>query len=160
MKTTDIPTYQELLSHHNINIRVQSTYLIVSKISGFEASLSFILSFMAMMIVLALSSAPCFELFSAAPELRTQNYTLKWLYHWQPTTPTIQTLLICGVWCKCTQLIKVNVSKLLQITFYLRICECHLHHLYHPQPGLLSSNIVQSASAKKPVFFQCQKRIW
>ena len=38
-----------------------------SNSSGLSRSLSFILSFMAMMMVLALSSAPCFELFSAAP---------------------------------------------------------------------------------------------
>ena len=44
-----------------------TTYLINSKISGRSVSRPFILSFMAMIIVLALSSAPCFELFSAAP---------------------------------------------------------------------------------------------
>lgn len=42
-------------------------YLISSNISGFSRSLCFILSFIAVMIVFALSSAPCFELFSAAP---------------------------------------------------------------------------------------------
>ena len=48
-------------------------YLIVSKISGLAFSLSFIRSFMATMIVLALSSAPCLELFSAAPAIRRQK---------------------------------------------------------------------------------------
>jgi hypothetical protein len=43
------------------------SYLISSKISGFSRSLFFIRSFMAVMILLALSSAPCLELFSAAP---------------------------------------------------------------------------------------------
>lgn len=38
-----------------------------SKISGFSISLCFILSFIAVIMLLALSSAPCFELFSAAP---------------------------------------------------------------------------------------------
>ena len=44
------------------------SYLIRSNTSGFSFSRSFILSFMAMMMVLALSSAPCLELFSAAPD--------------------------------------------------------------------------------------------
>ena len=43
------------------------THLISSNTSGLSFSLSFIRSFIAMMIVFALSSAPCFELFSAAP---------------------------------------------------------------------------------------------
>ena len=43
------------------------TYLMRSKTSGLSRSLSFMRSFMAMIMVLALSSAPCFELFSAAP---------------------------------------------------------------------------------------------
>ena len=38
-----------------------------SNISGLLSSLIFILSFIAMMMVCVLSSAPCFELFSAAP---------------------------------------------------------------------------------------------
>ena len=42
-------------------------YLMSSKISGFSSTRVFILSFMATMIALALSSAPCFALFSAAP---------------------------------------------------------------------------------------------
>lgn len=44
-----------------------SSYRISSKISGFSRSRCFMRSFMAVMIELALSSAPCFELFSAAP---------------------------------------------------------------------------------------------
>lgn len=44
------------------------THRISSKISGFSRSLCFILSFIAVMMLFALSSAPCFELFSAAPE--------------------------------------------------------------------------------------------
>jgi hypothetical protein len=43
------------------------SYLISSKISGFSRSLFFMRSFMAVMMLFALSSAPCFELFSAAP---------------------------------------------------------------------------------------------
>ena len=39
-----------------------------SKISGLSLTLAFILSFMATMMALALSSAPCLALFSAAPE--------------------------------------------------------------------------------------------
>ena len=43
-------------------------YLVSSKISGLSLTLAFILSFMATMMALALSSAPCLALFSAAPE--------------------------------------------------------------------------------------------
>ena len=39
-----------------------------SNISGLSLTLAFILSFMATMMALALSSAPCLALFSAAPE--------------------------------------------------------------------------------------------
>ena len=46
------------------------SYLINSKISGFSRSLFFMRSFMAVMMLFALSSAPCFELFSAAPTER------------------------------------------------------------------------------------------
>lgn len=46
-------------------------YLINSKISGMSRSLCFILSFMAVMMELALSSAPCLEDFSAAPAKHT-----------------------------------------------------------------------------------------
>lgn len=49
------------------NIDRNLLYLISSNISGFSRSLCFIRSFIAVMIVFALSSAPCFELFSAAP---------------------------------------------------------------------------------------------
>lgn len=53
---------------------LQKTYRMSSKISGLSLSLSFILSFMAVIILLALSSAPCFELFSAAPEIRINMF--------------------------------------------------------------------------------------
>ena len=43
------------------------THLMRSNTSGLSRSLSFMRSFMAMMMVFALSSAPCLELFSAAP---------------------------------------------------------------------------------------------
>lgn len=43
-------------------------HLISSKISGFSCSRCFMRSRIAVMIELALSSAPCFELFSAAPK--------------------------------------------------------------------------------------------
>lgn len=46
-------------------------YLISSKISGLSRSRSFILSFIAVMMELALSSAPCLEDFSAAPAKHT-----------------------------------------------------------------------------------------
>lgn len=46
-------------------------YLMSSKISGLSRSLCFILSFMAVMMELALSSAPCLEDFSAAPAKHT-----------------------------------------------------------------------------------------
>lgn len=39
-----------------------------SNISGFSLSLCFIRSFIAVIILFALSSAPCLELFSAAPK--------------------------------------------------------------------------------------------
>ena len=51
------------------------SYLINSKISGFSRSLFFMRSFMAVMILFALSSAPCFELFSAAPA-KSYSYIL------------------------------------------------------------------------------------
>ena len=54
------------------NALLHIAYLISSKISGRDVSLSFILSFMATIIVLALSSAPCLELFSAAPESKAK----------------------------------------------------------------------------------------
>lgn len=44
------------------------THLMSSKISGLFLSLIFILSLMAIMMFWVLSSAPCLELFSAAPE--------------------------------------------------------------------------------------------
>jgi hypothetical protein len=50
------------------------SYLISSKISGFSRSLFFIRSFMAVMMLFALSSAPCFELFSAAPRERESDH--------------------------------------------------------------------------------------
>lgn len=46
-------------------------YLISSKISGLSRSRCFILSFIAVMMELALSSAPCFDDFSAAPAKHT-----------------------------------------------------------------------------------------
>lgn len=46
-------------------------YLINSKISGMSRSRCFILSFIAVMMELALSSAPCLEDFSAAPAKHT-----------------------------------------------------------------------------------------
>ena len=49
------------------------TYLISSNISGFCCSRSFIRSLMAFTMELALSSAPCLELFSAAPEVKWQK---------------------------------------------------------------------------------------
>lgn len=52
-------------------------YLISSKISGFSLSRCFILSFIAVIILLALSSAPCFELFSAAPENQIPHFKLR-----------------------------------------------------------------------------------
>ena len=45
------------------------SHLINSKISGFCLSRCFMISFMAVIILLALSSAPCLQLFSAAPEI-------------------------------------------------------------------------------------------
>jgi len=51
------------------------SYLINSKISGFSRSLFFMRSFMAVMMLFALSSAPCFELFSAAPA-KSYSYIL------------------------------------------------------------------------------------
>lgn len=56
----------------NSSAKERFTHLINSKISGFSFSLTFIRSLMAVTIELALSSAPCFELFSAAPELISQ----------------------------------------------------------------------------------------
>ena len=57
--------------HENVNnkktVRNVMAYRIISKISGRAFSRSFIRSFMAATIVLALSSAPCLLLFSAAP---------------------------------------------------------------------------------------------
>lgn len=50
-----------------VNLLSQNTSLIKSKISGLFRSRIFIRSFMAMMKFWVLSSAPCFELFSAAP---------------------------------------------------------------------------------------------
>lgn len=47
-----------------------------SKISGLSLSRCFILSFMAVMMELALSSAPCFEDFSAAPAKHTAQAVL------------------------------------------------------------------------------------
>lgn len=44
-----------------------------SNTSGLFRSLIFILSFMAVMMVRVLSSAPCFELFSAAPAIENQR---------------------------------------------------------------------------------------
>lgn len=44
-------------------------YLISSNISGLSRSRCFILSFIAVMMLFALSSAPCLELFSAAPAI-------------------------------------------------------------------------------------------
>lgn len=62
------------------------TYLINSKISGFSRSLCFILSFIAVIIEFALSSAPCLLLFSAAPRIKVKQnniviaiYTLRYL---------------------------------------------------------------------------------
>lgn len=52
-----------------------NTSLMSSKISGLFLSLIFILSFMAMMIFWVRSSAPCLELFSAAPIRWTETYT-------------------------------------------------------------------------------------
>lgn len=65
-------------------------YLISSKISGFSRSLCFIRSFIAVIMLFALSSAPCFELFSAAPEIYRRkrlstgngaivNASMKWI---------------------------------------------------------------------------------
>ena len=48
----------------------RGSYLISSNISGFCCSRSFIRSLMALTMELALSSAPCLELFSAAPEVK------------------------------------------------------------------------------------------
>lgn len=53
------------------NLRISEKYLISSKISGMSRSRCFILSFMAVMMELALSSAPCLEDFSAAPAKHT-----------------------------------------------------------------------------------------
>lgn len=51
------------------------THLMSSKISGLFLSLIFILSLMAIMMFWVLSSAPCLELFSAAPkEEKTQTF--------------------------------------------------------------------------------------
>lgn len=47
-------------------------YRMSSKISGLLRSRCFIRSFIAVMIICVLSSAPCFELFSAAPVSRVQ----------------------------------------------------------------------------------------
>ena len=54
---------------HTISDNANKTisYLINSNISGLSLSRTFILSFIAIIILLALSSAPCLELFSAAP---------------------------------------------------------------------------------------------
>lgn len=46
---------------------IMNTSLMSSKISGLFRSLIFMRSFMAMMMFCVRSSAPCFELFSAAP---------------------------------------------------------------------------------------------
>lgn len=53
---------------------ITNTSLISSKISGLFLSLIFILSFMAIMIFWVRSSAPCLELFSAAPNHLTKKY--------------------------------------------------------------------------------------
>jgi hypothetical protein len=45
----------------------KQAYRMSSKISGLVRSRCFILSFMAVMMICVLSSAPCLELFSAAP---------------------------------------------------------------------------------------------
>lgn len=49
----------------------QITHRINSNISGLSRSRCFMRSFIAVIIELALSSAPCFELFSAAPAKHT-----------------------------------------------------------------------------------------
>lgn len=51
------------------------THLMSSKISGLFLSLIFILSLMAIMMFWVLSSAPCLELFSAAPEEEEKTQT-------------------------------------------------------------------------------------
>ena len=70
------------------------TYRISSNISGLFRSRIFIRSFIAMMIVCVLSSAPCFELFSAAP---TKTRGKSWLTLWnsiiQRVTLTASTWL-------------------------------------------------------------------
>lgn len=64
-----------------------NTSLMSSKISGLFLSLIFIRSFMAMIIFWVRSSAPCLELFSAAPEHLTKMYSDKsrliLLHPWQ-----------------------------------------------------------------------------
>lgn len=55
-----------------------NTSRISSKISGLFLSLIFILSFMAIMIFWVRSSAPCLELFSAAPE--KVEHRVQWTY--------------------------------------------------------------------------------
>lgn len=59
-------------------IKIIFHYLMRSNISGLFLSLIFIRSFIAMMIFWVLSSAPCLELFSAAPEERNENQKYGW----------------------------------------------------------------------------------
>lgn len=58
------------------------THRISSKISGFSRSLCFILSFIAVIMLFALSSAPCFVLFSAAP-VRTNEIVKFEIHVWR-----------------------------------------------------------------------------
>lgn len=58
-----------------------STHRISSNISGFSRSLCFIRSFIAVIMLFALSSAPCFELFSAAPMNQKRRKKFVYIIH-------------------------------------------------------------------------------
>ena len=61
--------------------RKSRTYRMISNISGRAFSRSFILSFMAATMALALSSAPCLLLFSAAPRRQNKYFLIAQACH-------------------------------------------------------------------------------
>lgn len=66
-----------------------------SNMSGLFRSRSFILSLIALIMLCVLSSAPCFELFSAAPELKNiKNYVYTAVIHMQSSTACISHIFI------------------------------------------------------------------
>jgi len=96
-----------------------ATHLMRSKMSGLLRSRSFIRSLMALMMLWVLSSAPCFELFSAAPvspwqrsENRSQSwYRGEWLLRSSPSRLHQVVTDVIAIYCHILVVIITRVTN-------------------------------------------------